>query len=157
MAVEQEERTPHDQHHDRIVLVNMATQAMVILHGQQAIFEAAMFSEEGNNTVMILPASAASIQSIKTVVPLPEDECSVCLDRFSDAAKEMPCSHRFHAECIERWLGLHGSCPLCRYRMPGTEARKLHGANGIWAAISLGRENFDRQRDHGDGSSGVTE
>jgi hypothetical protein len=26
----------------------------------------------------------------------------------------MPCGHRFHGECLERWLGVHGSCPVCR-------------------------------------------
>lgn len=155
MAVEEEDRTWRDRHHDRIVLVNMTTQAMVILQGQQAIFEATVFTEEDDGTVMILPAPVASIQSIKTVAPAPEDECSVCLDRFGDVAKEMPCSHRFHAGCIERWLGLHGSCPLCRYQMPGTQVRKLHGASGVWVAISLGREIIDRRRHHGDGSSGV--
>jgi Ring finger domain len=148
MAVEQD-RTWRDQHHDRIVLVNMTTQAMVILQGQRAIFEAALLTEEDDAAVSVLPASAASIESIRTIAPATEAECSVCLDRFDDAAKEMPCGHQFHARCIERWLGLHGSCPLCRYRMPGIEARKLHGANGVWVAISLGREIVDRQRHHG--------
>ncbi|KAF3329184.1 E3 ubiquitin-protein ligase RING1-like protein [Carex littledalei] len=148
MAVEEEEeRTQQDPHRDQIVLVNMTTQAMVILHGQQEVFE------EHSAAATILPASAASIQSIKTVAPVPEEECSVCLNRFGDMAKEMPCGHRFHVGCIERWLGLHGSCPLCRYQMPGTEVRKLHGANGIWVAISLSRGIIDRQRDHGVGSS----
>lgn len=32
--------------------------------------------------------------------------------------KEMPCGHRYHGDCIEKWLCMHGSCPVCRYRMP---------------------------------------
>ena len=26
----------------------------------------------------------------------------------------LPCSHRFHNECIESWITSHNSCPLCR-------------------------------------------
>ena len=48
-------------------------------------------------------------------------ECPVCLAELvgSGAIKAMPCGsarvpHAFHASCIERWLGLHNSCPTCR-------------------------------------------
>ena len=48
-------------------------------------------------------------------------ECPVCLAELagSGAVKAMPCGsarvpHAFHAACIERWLGLHNSCPTCR-------------------------------------------
>ncbi|CAN6199924.1 unnamed protein product [Urochloa humidicola] len=34
------------------------------------------------------------------------------------ALKEMPCGHRFHGECLERWLGVHGNCPTCRHELP---------------------------------------
>ena len=48
-------------------------------------------------------------------------ECPVCLAELagSGAVKAMPCGsarvpHAFHAACIERWLGMHNSCPTCR-------------------------------------------
>ncbi|KAF6999947.1 hypothetical protein CFC21_015917 [Triticum aestivum] len=44
-------------------------------------------------------------------------DCAICLDAFG-AGKEMPCGHRFHGECLERWLGVHGSCPVCRHELP---------------------------------------
>ena len=50
------------------------------------------------------------------------DECPVCLCTLvaGDQLRELPCSHKFHAACIDRWLirreyanGVP-SCPLCK-------------------------------------------
>lgn len=42
--------------------------------------------------------------------------CSVCRERFGSGieAKQIPCGHIFHSNCISRWVSLHNSCPLCR-------------------------------------------
>jgi len=49
-----------------------------------------------------------------------EFECPVCLKRCEqdDVYNELPCSHRFHKECVGRWLGKTNSCPLCRHELP---------------------------------------
>ncbi|KAK8498248.1 hypothetical protein V6N13_095447 [Hibiscus sabdariffa] len=44
-------------------------------------------------------------------------ECSVCLTMLEDEdmTRVLPnCRHVFHAECIDKWLSLHSTCPLCR-------------------------------------------
>ncbi|KAH7690775.1 Zinc finger RING/FYVE/PHD-type protein [Dioscorea alata] len=46
-----------------------------------------------------------------------EEWCVVCLGELAE--KEMVkviagCGHGFHPACIDAWLGIHGSCPLCR-------------------------------------------
>ncbi|KAJ9560471.1 hypothetical protein OSB04_005631 [Centaurea solstitialis] len=44
-------------------------------------------------------------------------ECTVCLNEFQDheALRLLPeCNHVFHRECIDEWLGLHITCPVCR-------------------------------------------
>ncbi|WMV15130.1 hypothetical protein MTR67_008515 [Solanum verrucosum] len=49
--------------------------------------------------------------------------CSICLSNFEigEEAKEMHCKHHFHSICIDKWLGINGSCPICRYKMPVDE------------------------------------
>uniref|UniRef100_A0ACD5U3H0 Uncharacterized protein n=1 Tax=Avena sativa TaxID=4498 RepID=A0ACD5U3H0_AVESA len=44
-------------------------------------------------------------------------ECAVCIVEFRDGdlARLLPrCGHRFHAACVDAWLRLHSTCPLCR-------------------------------------------
>ncbi|CAH8279456.1 unnamed protein product [Arabidopsis lyrata] len=43
--------------------------------------------------------------------------CAICLSEYE--AKETlrtipPCQHCFHADCIDEWLKLNGTCPVCR-------------------------------------------
>ena len=43
--------------------------------------------------------------------------CSICLGDFSDNEwlRELPdCGHLFHRKCIDMWLRMNSSCPLCR-------------------------------------------
>ena len=43
-------------------------------------------------------------------------KCSVCLTDFEDGEmiKFLPCTHRFHGDCIDPWLKDHSTCPLCK-------------------------------------------
>jgi len=50
--------------------------------------------------------------------PLPGDQtkCSVCLSDFAegDTLKSLPCVHFFHKDCIDTWLMVGHTCPLCK-------------------------------------------
>jgi hypothetical protein len=46
------------------------------------------------------------------------EECPICLvqEVATFPWKETSCGHRFHGRCVERWLEMKGSCPICRCR-----------------------------------------
>merc|ERR1740121_1982137 len=51
----------------------------------------------------------------------PEDstsqgQCAVCLDVFleGEEIRTLPCMHRFHLECIDKWLLKRPRCPTCK-------------------------------------------
>ncbi|KAF5204286.1 Nep1-interacting protein [Thalictrum thalictroides] len=55
--------------------------------------------------------------STKTMDQCGEDICSICLQDFNedDSARRLPrCKHLFHLNCIDEWLVIQGSCPICR-------------------------------------------
>eukprot|EP00045_Choanoeca_perplexa_P006237 m.52942 g.52942 ORF g.52942 m.52942 type:complete len:212 (+) comp13533_c0_seq1:127-762(+) len=43
-------------------------------------------------------------------------ECPVCQEIFADGdeCKQLPCNHLFHNDCIQPWLQMKSTCPLCR-------------------------------------------
>lgn len=54
--------------------------------------------------------------------------CCVCLSRLKarDEIRVLPCSHKFHKICVNRWLkGHHKTCPLCRFSL-GSAEQKSH-------------------------------
>ncbi|CAL5042486.1 unnamed protein product [Urochloa decumbens] len=59
-----------------------------------------------------------------------EASCSVCLGAFQtgETVRLLPvCLHLFHVECIDPWLDMHSTCPICRSGIdPTTDSRLLH-------------------------------
>ncbi|KAH9766928.1 putative E3 ubiquitin-protein ligase RHC2A [Citrus sinensis] len=71
------------------------------------------------------PASKAAIENMPSIlidssyVEL-ESHCAVCKEAFElgSEAREMPCKHIYHSDCILPWLSLRNSCPVCRHELP---------------------------------------
>lgn len=45
--------------------------------------------------------------------------CAICIDELAIGCHvtRLPCSHRFHEDCIGKWLKKSSDCPLCRSRL----------------------------------------
>ncbi|XP_020573171.1 E3 ubiquitin-protein ligase At1g12760-like isoform X2 [Phalaenopsis equestris] len=46
-------------------------------------------------------------------------ECCICLSAYDDGAelRQLPCGHHFHCCCIDKWLRINATCPLCKYNI----------------------------------------
>ncbi|CAI9092506.1 OLC1v1027761C1 [Oldenlandia corymbosa var. corymbosa] len=84
------------------------------------------------------PASKAAIESMPTIEidqshMHTESHCAVCKEAFELGceAREMPCKHIYHSDCILPWLTLRNSCPVCRHELPTDNARDVAEPNGI--------------------------
>lgn len=72
------------------------------------------------------PASASAISQLKQHYVTDQDilqvdgrivECAVCQEAYSSGEKVtlLPvCLHAFHGPCIQEWLKINGTCPICR-------------------------------------------
>ncbi|CAK9143168.1 unnamed protein product [Ilex paraguariensis] len=52
-----------------------------------------------------------------------DSTCPICLSEYQpkDALRTIPdCNHYFHAKCIDEWLKLNATCPLCRNSPDGS-------------------------------------
>ncbi|KAK4358065.1 hypothetical protein RND71_023675 [Anisodus tanguticus] len=157
----QEQTTP-SEFLDRIILVNPLTQGMVVIESRSSSSFDSLLSElmrkEGQP-----PASQASIEALQSVEICEEGEkgeCAICLDelRVGGVVKEMPCKHRFHGDCVEKWLKIHGSCPICRYKMPeedgdlNNKSENRGRRREIWISFSFqtasANSNSENEHDH---------
>ncbi|KAL3813385.1 hypothetical protein ACJIZ3_014653 [Penstemon smallii] len=102
-----------------------------------------------------LPASKDSIESLPRVRILePGHECPICLSEYEvngeeDEVKEMPCKHRFHSGCIGKWLGIHGSCPVCRFSMPVEEEKESEERWKVHVVFAQRMTDSDSDSDSG--------
>ncbi|XP_034548339.1 RING finger protein 215 isoform X2 [Notolabrus celidotus] len=48
--------------------------------------------------------------------PAETDNCAVCLEPFNNnqCLRVLPCLHEYHRECVDPWLLLQHTCPLCK-------------------------------------------
>lgn len=56
--------------------------------------------------------------------------CCICLANYGDGEelRELPCTHFFHMECVDKWLKINALCPLCKAEL-GNTGDTASGAN----------------------------
>ncbi|KAI8899302.1 hypothetical protein BC833DRAFT_586339 [Globomyces pollinis-pini] len=77
------------------------------------LFQEAQASAKGTP-----PASKQFVANLPTLKNLKDVTCPICTDECTVEALELPCSHKFHGECVLTWLKLHNTCPCCRIEFP---------------------------------------
>lgn len=97
------------------------------------------------------PAPKSSIDALPTIkitqkhLKSSDSHCPVCKDEFElkSDAKQMPCNHIYHSDCIVPWLVQHNSCPVCRKELPsrGSSSSTQSSQN----RSTNGRENSRRR------------
>ncbi|KAK9276985.1 hypothetical protein L1049_006524 [Liquidambar formosana] len=53
------------------------------------------------------------------VLSMEDAECCICLSAYDDGVelRELPCGHHFHCTCVDKWLYINATCPLCKYNI----------------------------------------
>ncbi|KAK7389212.1 hypothetical protein VNO78_24048 [Psophocarpus tetragonolobus] len=56
---------------------------------------------------------------IEHALPDEDAECCICLSAYDDGVelRQLPCGHHFHCACVDKWLYINATCPLCKYNI----------------------------------------
>ncbi|XP_021309397.1 E3 ubiquitin-protein ligase At1g63170 isoform X2 [Sorghum bicolor] len=81
------------------------------------------------------------------VVSAEDAVCCICLTKYGDddELRELPCTHFFHVQCVDKWLKINAVCPLCKTEIGGV-VRSFFG-------LPFGRRRVDRIAGRGVASS----
>ncbi|CAD5320872.1 unnamed protein product [Arabidopsis thaliana] len=97
------------------------------------------------------PASKSAIEALPLIEIDPthllsdsQSHCAVCKENFvlKSSAREMPCNHIYHPDCILPWLAIRNSCPVCRHELPAEDLTDGTGA-ALTAVTATAEEEED--------------
>ncbi|CAN6319292.1 unnamed protein product [Urochloa humidicola] len=103
----------------------------------------------------VVPYSAAARKGTKKGIP---EDCPVCLEPFGDddGVRVVPaCGHLYHAPCIDRWLDMRNSCPVCRCAVAASLFDGDRARDAV--AVAVGRDGADGDGDDDDDQEAVLE
>ncbi|CAH9099688.1 unnamed protein product [Cuscuta europaea] len=65
--------------------------------------------------------------------------CCICLAKYvnNEELRELPCSHFFHKDCVDKWLKINNTCPLCKAEVGETLLGSLTEATANLHASSV--------------------
>ncbi|XP_035802209.1 RING finger protein 215 isoform X2 [Amphiprion ocellaris] len=95
--------------------------------GRYGEWQGVICTGETNSQVQLLPKQDVlkRMSSLKTKTyrqpkpwcdPVETDNCAVCLEPFNNnqCLRVLPCLHEYHRDCVDPWLLLQHTCPLCK-------------------------------------------
>ncbi|KAL6654864.1 hypothetical protein ACP70R_008329 [Stipagrostis hirtigluma subsp. patula] len=74
------------------------------------------------NSVTLQASSTSRAELRRTLSKV--DLCAVCLDEVRERHQKvtrLPCSHKYHSECVLPWLAIQPDCPCCRTLVPSPD------------------------------------
>ncbi|KAJ1697102.1 hypothetical protein LUZ63_005614 [Rhynchospora breviuscula] len=75
-----------------------------------------------NQTEVSHSAPVPDSPLLKRLASRGDDLCAVCLEEVTAKKKKkvmrLPCSHKYHSDCVLPWLAAHPDCPCCRTAVP---------------------------------------
>ena len=75
--------------------------------------------------------------------------CSICLCDMNDksSVRTLPCKHRFHKACVNRWCQTNNTCPCCRKEIPtNTNATRTRYERQRMARVEQRRIEIERRQ-----------
>jgi len=73
------------------------------------------------NDLDTLPSKAFDPNTFSTSDDDKAPQCAICLSTYvpGEMVRELPCDsrHHFHKSCVDDWLKLNATCPVCRNRL----------------------------------------
>jgi hypothetical protein len=63
-----------------------------------------------------LPLHSMTQSEIESKAGSNSAQCSICMETFNegDVVRVVMCMHSFHRDCLDPWLRLHPTCPICK-------------------------------------------
>ncbi|CAG9465800.1 unnamed protein product [Pedinophyceae sp. YPF-701] len=88
------------------------------------------------------------------------DKCIICTDEYEvdQQVIKMPCQHVFHEDCLDKWLNINNTCPVCRHELPeeAEPSRRQSPGNGSGGRPGEDEESgSDYNSSEGSGSEGT--
>lgn len=92
------------------------------------------FVDNGDSLLVQPPASKRVVDNLVNIVMTAKDvennntHCAVCKDEIGvgEMAKQLPCTHHYHGDCIVPWLCIRNTCPVCRHELPTDDPNYEH-------------------------------
>lgn len=58
-----------------------------------------------------------SVKKEESDAPSSNESCAICIGDYKHGEKlrTLPCMHKFHVECVDKWLKQKSDCPICKF------------------------------------------